>query len=53
MLVDICILIGLAAVAYLNWNTYQQIENLEAVVAQMLMELGDKGILKVEMEEDA
>lgn len=52
MVTDIFILAGLSFITYLNWNTYQQVENLEAVVTQMLLDLGDQGILKVSVEED-
>lgn len=53
MLIDYLILVGLAVSGYLNWKTLGTTEELEEVVAHMLMDLGEKGILKVEVTEDA
>lgn len=51
MLIDLLILVGLAVSCYLNWQAIMRVEELEQVVAQMLLDLGEKGILKVEVTE--
>lgn len=52
VVVDIIILAGLMALGYLNWRTYEDVDELGQVVAEMLIDLGKKGILKVEVEDD-
>lgn len=52
VVVDIIILAGLMALGYLNWRTYEDVDELGRVVAEMLIDLGKKGILKVEVEDD-
>lgn len=45
MVIDMIILAGLAAVAYLNWKTLTDLEDLEEVVAALLIELGQKEVI--------
>lgn len=53
MVVDTAILLGIVALGYMNWRLYGDVQELGNVVAHMLIELGEKGIVKVEIEEDA
>ncbi len=50
MLVDTIIVFGLIAISYLNWRTYQDVTEIGEVVAEMLIDLGKQGILKVEYD---
>lgn len=52
MAIDIVTLVGLAIILWLNWVTWQRVEELEDIVAQMLLDLGKKGILAVEVTKD-
>lgn len=52
MVIDLAILVGLLVIAYMNWKLYEDVQEIGNVVAQMLIELDEKGILKVEFEED-
>lgn len=52
MAIDVVILVGLAVILWLNWVTWQRVEELEDVLAQVLLDLGKKGILVVELTED-
>ena len=52
VVVDVIIIAGLMALGYLNWRTYEDVDQLGQVVAEMLIDLGKKGILKVEVEDD-
>lgn len=52
VVVDIIILASLMALGYLNWRTYEDVDELGQVVAEMLIDLGKKGILKVDIEDD-
>ena len=52
VVVDVIILAGLMILGYLNWRTYEDVDQLSQVVAEMLIDLGKKGILKVEVEDD-
>lgn len=52
MLIDLLILVGLTVSCYINWKTWERSEGLEEVVAQMLLDLGEKGILKVEVTDE-
>lgn len=52
MAIQIAILLGLLLLLYLTWKTSQEVEELEKVVAQMLIDLGEKGILEVEVMDD-
>ena len=45
MIIDLIILACLAAVAYLNWKILTDLEDLEEVVAALLIELGQKGVI--------
>lgn len=47
--IDIAILVGLTINVLLAWKADRDFSRLEEVVAQMLMELGEKGILKVDI----
>jgi hypothetical protein len=49
---DYIILFGLVINAGLNWWEVRKVQNLEAIVGQMLLDLGEKGILEVEISED-
>lgn len=53
MVLDTIIVIGLLVIAYMNWKTYTDVQEIGNVVAHMLIDLDEKGILKVEIEEDA
>jgi hypothetical protein len=52
MAIDIVTLVGLAIILWLNWVTWQRVEELEDIVAQMLLDLGKKGVLAVEVTKD-
>jgi hypothetical protein len=52
MAIDIVTLVGLAIILWLNWVTWQRVEELEDIVAQMLLDLGKKGVLVVEVTKD-
>ena len=52
MAIDVVILVGLAVILWLNWVTWQRVEELEDVLAQVLLDLRKKGILVVELTED-
>jgi pyrimidine operon attenuation protein/uracil phosphoribosyltransferase len=51
-LVEAAILVGLAVNVYLAWRIKQDVNEIEEVVVQMLLDLGDQGILKVEVDRD-
>lgn len=53
MVVDIAILLGIVALGYMNWRLYGDVQDIGNVVAHLLIELDEKGIIKVEIEEDA
>jgi hypothetical protein len=46
------ILFGLTVNVGLNWWELHKVHNLELIVEQMLLDLGEKGILEVEISED-
>lgn len=50
--IDIAILVGLTINVLLAWKADRDFSQLEKVVAQMLMDLGEKGILKVDITKD-
>jgi hypothetical protein len=50
--IEIAILVGLALNLILGWKTLRDMDQLEEVVLQMLIDLGEKGVLKVEVHED-
>lgn len=52
VVIDVFIIAGLMALGYLNWRTYEDVDELGQVVAEMLIDLGKKGILKVDIEDD-
>ena len=52
MPLEVIILLGLALLTFLLWKIKEDVSQLEEVVAQMLMDLGEKGILKVEVIDD-
>lgn len=51
MEINIAILVGLAVNVVLNWLSLRNTGQLEEVVIKMLMDLGKKGILEVEVED--
>lgn len=53
MVIDLLILAGLAVNLALGYKTLKDIEQIEGVVGQMLYDLGEQGILNVEVHEDA
>lgn len=52
MTIEIAIVLGLLVIAYLNWKTYTDVQNIGMVVTHMLIDLDKQGILKVEIEHD-
>lgn len=52
VVIDVFIIAGLMALGYLNWRAYEDVDELGQVVAEMLIDLGKKGILKVDIEDD-
>lgn len=52
MIIEIAILIGLAVNAYLAWKVMEEVDRMEEVLVEMLCELGEQGILKVEVTKD-
>jgi hypothetical protein len=53
VVIDVMILVGLLVVAALQYYNMRQVQELEEVVGQMLYDLGKKGVLNVEIHEDA
>ena len=49
---DIIILVGLVVVAYLNYLSLKRIDELDEVIGQMLYDLGKKGVLDVDINEE-
>jgi hypothetical protein len=52
VIIEIAILIGLAVNAYLAWKVMEDVDRMEEVLVEMLCELGEQGILKVEVTKD-
>lgn len=52
MVIDLAILLGLLVIAYMNWKLYEDVQEIGNVVAEMLLDLDEKGILKVEIVKD-
>ena len=52
VIIEIAILIGLVVNAYLAWKVMEDVDRLEEVLVEMLCELGEQGILKVEVTKD-
>jgi hypothetical protein len=52
VIIEIAILIGLAVNAYLAWKVMEDVDRIEEVLVEMLCELGEQGILKVEVTKD-
>jgi hypothetical protein len=50
--IEIAILIGLVINSYLAWRVMRDVNRIEDVLAGMLCELGEKGILRVEVTID-
>lgn len=52
MVIDIAILAGIAITGYLNWRLQGDVDDLGEVVAHLLIELGEKGIIQTKIETD-
>ena len=52
MTIQIAILVGIIINVYLAWRIKKNVDEIEEVVVQMLLDLGEQGILKVEVEND-
>ena len=51
--IEIAILVGLVVNLIFSWLIRREIDEIEQVVVQMLLDLGEQGILKVEVEDDS
>ena len=52
MTIQIAILVGIILNVYLAWRIKKDVDEIEEVVVQMLLDLGEQGVLKVEVEND-
>lgn len=52
MTIEIAILVGLVVNLIFSWLIRREIDEIEQVVVQMLLDLGEQGILKVEVEDE-
>lgn len=50
--IEIAILVGLVVNLIFSWLIRREIDEIEQVVVQMLLDLGEQGILKVEVEDE-
>jgi len=53
VVIEIAILVGLAVNVLLSWWIKRDLDEIEQVVVQMLLDLGEQGILSVEVEDDS
>lgn len=53
VVIEIAILVGLAVNVLLSWWIKRDLDEIEQVVVQMLLDLGEQGILNVEVEDDS
>ncbi len=53
MVIEIAILVGLVVNVLLSWWIKRDLDEIEQVVVQMLLDLGEQGILNVEVEDDS
>jgi hypothetical protein len=53
VVIEIAILVGLVVNVLLSWWIKRDLDEIEQVVVQMLLDLGEQGILNVEVEDDS
>jgi hypothetical protein len=53
VVIEIAILVGLVVNVLLSWWIKRDLDEIEQVVVQMLLDLGEQGILNVEVKDDS